>query len=103
MFVNTPVHTHIMRFYDLNSNPCNIKYIIIIASAETCQTKAKGPCVFPFKSKGITYNSCTEAEGYDGKPWCAYEVKGNGDWKNWDYCEKKDGCPGKKCVIAISM
>ena len=38
-------------------------------------------CVFPFKYKGITYNTCTKVESDNGKAWCALELdsKGSGE------------------------
>ena len=38
-------------------------------------------CVFPFKYKGITYNTCTKVESDNGKAWCALKLdsKGSGE------------------------
>ena len=43
--------------------------------------------MFPFTYNKVKYYDCTEAGGYEGTPWCAYEVDENGDMKNWDYCK----------------
>jgi len=46
-------------------------------------TSTRTACVFPFTWKGITYNGCTTAGGYD--PWCSYSSQYNGG-SNWRYC-----------------
>ena len=43
-------------------------------------------CVFPFKYKGKTYDSCTFVDG--SKPWCALTSDYDTD-KKWGYCPKK--------------
>ena len=70
--------------------------VCYIASEEICETKGGyGPCKFPFTYKNETFRACTEAGGYEGKPWCAYEVKADGVFKKWGYCDKN-------CVTRIS-
>ena len=34
----------------------------------------------------LEYICCTFAGGYEGYPWCAYEVYDDGSMKNWAYC-----------------
>jgi len=50
-------------------------------------------CIFPFKYKGETYNSCTTFDSENDKPWCAYEVDKDGVVINgkWGDCEG-EGC-----------
>ena len=51
-------------------------------------------CVFPFKYKGTTYTTCTQAESSNGAAWCATEVDTEGVVVNnkWQDCDQ--GCPG---------
>ena len=69
------------------------------------------PCIFPFKYKGITYQTCTFVRRYDSKskaidpdePWCATEVDSNGEMSEgkWGICDvniasvtkTKSSCP----------
>ena len=37
-------------------------------------------CVFPFKYKGVTYNSCTKKN--HNKYWCSKDAVYKGRWKN---------------------
>merc|ERR550519_1558321 len=50
------------------------------------------PCVFPFRHRGVTYNSCTYAGGFD-KPWCstATDRRGNHILGNFGDCNS--ACP----------
>merc|ERR1719186_1199694 len=50
-------------------------------------------CVFPFKTRGITYTECTYAGGYS-TPWCSTMVDGNGETVlgNWGDCPISDEC-----------
>ena len=41
-------------------------------------------CVFPFKYKGRTYNSCTKSDSFIGR-WCSFEAVFKRDWA---YCSK---------------
>ena len=44
-------------------------------------------CIFPFKSRGKTYNTCTRDHIRNQKPWCATDVNSDdGVAKNWGYC-----------------
>ena len=45
-------------------------------------------CVFPFKYKGRTYNSCTNKHSFRRKWWCSFDTVYKDDW---DYCGK-DKC-----------
>ena len=58
----------------------------------TVQTENKDSrrCVFPFIYKGKKYNSCTAEASSNGKPWCATEVRGDGQvisgkWGDCDF------------------
>ena len=50
-------------------------------------------CTFPFLFNAKSYNSCAQAS--NGKPWCATELKSDGSYKNWDYCDEN-------CVVGKS-
>ena len=73
----------------------------------TCHTtggpQKKKPCVFPFKYKGKTYDSCNEQVSVPGqalsalplvKGWCATEVDDDDNFikDKWGYCEYHS-CP----------
>ena len=67
---------------------------IEINSLLDCKTVQGKDCVFPFKYKGTTYSSCTQAESSNGAAWCATEVDTDGVVVNnkWQDCD--GGCPG---------
>ena len=70
-------------------------YIILLD--QQCLT-SKGPnsgkpCVFPFIYKGVEHKACTK-HGWH-KFWCAAEVKANGDYSKFGYCDD-NACP-KEC------
>merc|ERR1719397_1400296 len=53
------------------------------------------PCVFPFTTRDVTYNTCTVAGGYT-TPWCATKVDQAGKiiHGNWGDCPIDDpNCP----------
>merc|ERR1711915_636504 len=51
----------------------------------------EGQCIFPFKFKEHSLNSCTTVDG-DDQAWCATTVAKNGSMLTWGYC--KGPCPG---------
>ena len=54
---------------------------------------AKGPCVFPFRYKNVTYNTCTKVDTKYN--WCATVVDAQSNFKGgwWGYCN--ESCPTK--------
>ena len=73
-------------------------------SGKTCTTmstqgRSQGglPCVFPWKYKGKTYNSCTMDWDIELRPWCATKVDENGDVfsTNFGYCGANCPLEGK--------
>ena len=55
--------------------------------------------MFPFTYDGTIRFRCTEAGGYEGNPWCAYEVNNDGTVNNWAYCELTEECLSKKLIL----
>ena len=52
------------------------------------EAKAKAPCIFPFKYKGTTYNSCTKADLPKYAKWCAVAINNETlELKDYGYCE----------------
>jgi len=81
-----------------NSKICllmDIVFVFAISSAGRCfaeNTEGKcttksGPCVFPFKYKGKTYDECTTVRN-SGVPWCATKVNSNGEYVEYGNCER---------------
>ena len=73
-------------------------------SGKTCTTmntqggsQGGSPCVFPWKYKGKTYNSCTMDWETDQRPWCATKVDENGAVfsTNYGYCGANCPLEGK--------
>ena len=50
-----------------------------------CRTKGGRKCVFPFKSSGKIYQSCTE-DGHNTF-WCSTSNKADGSYDEWDNCD----------------
>merc|ERR550519_317951 len=50
------------------------------------------PCVFPFRHRGVTYNSCTYAGGFD-KPWCSTATDGYGNHILGKFGDCNSACP----------
>ena len=73
-------------------------------TGKNCTIKTYSPtdvtqmCLFPFKYKGVTYNSCTSTESE--APWCAIKVTPDrefidgGGGETWGFCENASagGC-----------
>jgi len=64
-----------------------------------CETITGRRCVFPFKYRGKTYNSCTNDGTTNGQPWCAYEIQRDGNavpgkWEDCDpsVCQVSEAC-----------
>ena len=59
-----------------------------------CQTVDGEDCVFPFIYKEKIYNKCTKEDSINSLPWCATNVKENGEIfrSNWGDCEDIYGC-----------
>eukprot|EP00096_Caligus_rogercresseyi_P014325 TRINITY_DN681_c0_g1_i1.p1 TRINITY_DN681_c0_g1~~TRINITY_DN681_c0_g1_i1.p1 ORF type:complete len:303 (-),score=60.90 TRINITY_DN681_c0_g1_i1:130-1038(-) len=55
----------------------------------TCKSEKGLDCIFPFKFKDATYNSCTAVESVNNKTWCATELDEEGVVINgkWDDCD----------------
>ena len=70
-------------------------------SGKTCTTMTQFrqgglPCVFPWKFKGKTYNSCTMEWEPDQRPWCATKVDENSKYyTNFGYCGANCPLEGK--------
>jgi len=65
-------------------------YVAFAADAEpVCKTVQGQPCIFPFRYRGKTYHQCTHDYTTNGKPWCAYKVRSNGDAfpDKWEDCD----------------
>ena len=87
-----------------------LKIFIILVCLNYCKSKkckpvAKYRCLFPFKFKNKTYNSCTKVEN-NGIDWCATTVdKTTLEARKWGNCT--ESCPtedsiGKKNVFNVS-
>merc|ERR1712215_257022 len=50
------------------------------------------PCVFPFRHRGVTYNSCTYAGGFD-KPWCSTATDRYGNHILGNFGDCNSACP----------
>ena len=52
------------------------------------------PCVFPFKTGGLTYRSCKPSDS-NTNGWCSTETDANDNHVEgkWGYCSPK--CPGR--------
>ena len=73
--------------------------IYIYSLDQQCLT-SKGPnsgkpCVFPFIYKGVEHKACTK-HGWH-KFWCAAEVKSNGEYSKFGYCDVNDNACPKEC------
>ena len=54
----------------------------------SCEIKAKAPCIFPFIFKDKTYNSCTKVESKSNEFWCATYVNDTSHFQDfWAKCE----------------
>ena len=63
------------RYYDQNI----LKYLeCLTEDQEPCQ------CIFPFKSDGVSYDSCSDP--YDEGLWCATAVDATGEYSGWGWC-----------------
>ena len=77
------------------SDICLIILLIYLCNfrCNSCEIKAKAPCIFPFIYKNKTYDSCTKEGSESDEFWCATKVDSNlesiGD--NWGYCS--GSCP----------
>merc|ERR1711976_692003 len=84
----------------------NILTLNPVNSIPTVCTANGKECVFPFKYKGITYNTCTKVESDNGKAWCALKLDSKGDviigqWADCDsvcLVETNPRGPGSKCT-----
>lgn len=54
-----------------------------------CETVTGRRCQFPFTFKGKEYTQCTNDGTTNGKPWCAYELRRNGEVipGKWEDCD----------------
>jgi len=61
----------------------NVKF-----SSGSCKTVDDQSCIFPFESKGKTYNGCTDDQD-TGKFWCRTRLvtSESGKKRNWGYCQ----------------
>ena len=62
----------------------------LIYPVSVCATMNDKHCVFPFKSKGKSYSSCTK-DGYHTY-WCSTSNKKDGSYKEWDICGDSKAC-----------
>ena len=85
--------TNIQSVYDRSNNTPNTKKVkkIINTKLKSGSKKLKpsktvklGPCIFPFKYKGETYNECYK--GSHGE-WCATKVDSKGKMKTYAFCD----------------
>ncbi|XP_040579869.1 matrix metalloproteinase-9 [Lepeophtheirus salmonis] len=69
----------------------SLSVLVVIVSlsadvyAQNCGTNS-GPCQFPFKYNGVTYEGCTLEDSQ--QPWCATSVDANRNYLNYDYCSQ---------------
>ena len=65
-----------------------------------CEASKKGngknpkDCLFPFKWKGVLYDTCTGVDFESGQPWCAIKVNKNNVVKDPNRWICQAGCPG---------
>lgn len=57
-----------------------------ISKATPCQTLNAEACAFPFKYKGVSYDSCTSADGSANQLWCATQTDAQGVFASWGIC-----------------
>ena len=86
---------HLFSIGNIQKDLASQMYIILLD--QQCLT-SKGPnsgqpCVFPFIYKGVEHKACTK-HGWH-KFWCAAEVKANGEYSKFGYCDD-NACP-KEC------
>ena len=65
---------------------CFTQKLLFVLGCPSTVTKNGYCCVFPFKYKGKTYDSCTFVGG--SKPWCALTSDYDADGK-YGYCAKQ--------------
>merc|ERR1712200_324830 len=82
-----------------NTNKKGPEIVIRAPVPPVCETVTGKSCQSPFKYRGKTYNECTYDRTTNGKPWCAYETRRNGDalagkWEDCDtsVCTVRDAC-----------
>ena len=63
-------------------------------------------CIFPFKYKGVKYNSCTTA-GNGNIPWCATSLTSDGTYNGWGNCDvekcQTDKLKGNSDILSNSQ
>ena len=79
------------------SDICLIILLIYLCNfrCNSCEIKAKAPCIFPFIYKNKTYDSCTKEGSESDEFWCATKVNDTGHYPEendyyWAKC--KDFC-----------
>ena len=91
---------------------CLISHKKIDKEISKCKTidgpDVKKQCVFPFKFKGMTYNTCTWEGDSTGGAWCSTVLGDSGqrvDGVNWGNCGRDCSIPSKpkgksnKCIL----
>ena len=70
----------------------------------SCEIKAKAPCIFPFIFKDKTYNSCTKVESKSNEFWCATYVNDTSHVQDNYYRAKcEDFCASENADNEISF
>lgn len=62
------------------------------APTPSCTVTDGRACMFPFRFRGILYDTCTNENDPDGRYWCSTKTSANNDHLtgNWGYCTR--GC-----------
>ena len=74
---------------------------MLCQATKTGNGKKPKDCIFPFKWKGIQYNTCTDVDAKDGRPWCAIKVNKKKVVKKKDRWICQAGCPGTGKILLL--
>ena len=72
-------------------------YFCVCTFLDECKTTKNLPCIFPMTYKGESVSMCIKS---GSKYWCGTELKANGEYKKWGWCN--DDCPNPDKVTATT-
>ena len=72
-------------------------FVYLCTFLDECKTTKNLPCIFPMTYKGESVSMCIKS---GSKYWCGTELKANGEYKKWGWCN--DDCPNPDKATATT-